>query len=367
MRKVLFIPSGVGLGHATRVHSIIKELRGKVEHKVAAYEDAYNYFEKVGMNPIRLSGFNFHGDYSFELLKTLINEADVFFKLAGDYMKISKLQSEFAYDSIVSDSDPLGVVAANLLKKRSIVIENLDIVFNESKYIPKRFLEELNYQLAFIEQVDKYLTKFAEHIIIPSFTAGKSKLSKKHNVGLIHPCKMDNVACRDAGNYGNFVLVPMSGSKIGYSIISELLPMFRRYKKTRFLVVNFPTKITKKLDNVYLLPFMKNEELQGYFKACKAVVCSAGFSTLTDVLYHKKPSLILPLPNHIEQVCNATFFRRNKFGEVVYPHKTYDLELVEKKFELLMSNLFYYEESMHSGNFSFDGAKKAADIIASFD
>ncbi len=366
MRKILFVPSGIGLGHVTRTEAVIEQLRRKVEYRVASYGSAYAYLDRKGFSPIQLRGFDYHGEYSFELMKTLVKESDLFFKLAGDYLKISKVQKEFDFDTVVSDSDPIGVLSANLLKKRNILIENLDGVIRETKYIPKRFQESLGYQIAFIEQVDRYVAQYLDEIIITSFDKEPFKMRKKHNVGLVRNNEIDPLALREASKQ-EFVCVPIPGSTLTYDIIKDLLQLFKKFSNQNFFLINFPTQSIKKIKNVYLFPFMSNAELQAYMQASKAVISFAGFSTLTEIAYHKKPSLILPLPNHIEQIANATFFRRNRLAEVVFPRKGYELEVVEKLFKRMLQDAHTYSSNIEAMNFKFDGAQRAARVILNED
>lgn len=362
VKNILFVPSGIGLGHATRTHAIINETKKHAKFKVAAYGSAYNYFEKQGLEPLQLRGFNFHGEYSFELMKTLVKEADMFFKLAGDYLKISKLNKTENFNTIVSDSDPIGIISAYFMKKQGVLVENFQDVLRESKYIPKRFQDLLGYQLSFIEQVDRYVSKITDMTLEISFEGQSFKSSKKKSIGLIRKNEVDEKALKEAGKI-DFICVPIPGSTLTYDIIRGMVSVFKEFPNENFFLINFPTNTVKKLKNVYLFPFMSNPELQAYIKQSKAVITFAGLSTLTDIAYHQKPSLILPLPNHIEQISNATYFRRNKLGEVVYPRRGYDSELIQKMLQKLLSNKASYEENLAKAKFKFNGAQIAADLI----
>ncbi|MBR9679306.1 MAG: UDP-N-acetylglucosamine--N-acetylmuramyl-(pentapeptide) pyrophosphoryl-undecaprenol N-acetylglucosamine transferase [Nanoarchaeota archaeon] len=362
MRKVLFVPSGIGLGHAVRTHNIINHVRKKAEFRLATYGDSTPFFNKLGYEQIKLRGFNYHGEYSFELMQTLVKEADIFFKLAGDYLKLSRYAQEFPYDTIVSDSDPIGIITANFLRKRNVLIENLQIVLDEAKYLPKRFQETLSYQIGLVQELEKYITQYLDLILVTSFNNNKYADKKKHNIGLVMNSKTDDNSYKNALK-NEFIAVPINGSALSYNIVHELISVFKNFPKQNFYFINFPTKIIKKIKNIYLLPFMHPPELRAYMKASKAVVSFAGHSTLTEIAHFKKPSLILPLPNHIEQISNATFFRRNKLAEVVFPRQKYENESVTRALTKLFANLNAYEENIKSMNFNFNGAENAEKLI----
>jgi len=238
----------------------------------------------------------------------------------------------------------------------------LQIVLDEYKYMPKFFQEKLGYQISLIEQIEKYITEYLDLILVTSFNDKKYSNPKKKNIGLIINNEIDEKTYNEASKK-EFVAVPINGSTLSYNLVHELIDVFKKFPKINFYLINFPTKIVRKVGNIYLYPFMSQSELKAYMKASKAVVTFAGFSTLSDVAHLRKPSLILPLPNHIEQIANATYFRRNKLGEVAFPRQKYDKEIVEKMLERLLSNLDMYKENLNNMNFNFEGAKTSEKLI----
>jgi UDP-N-acetylglucosamine:LPS N-acetylglucosamine transferase len=159
------------------------------------------------------------------------------------------------------------------------------------------------------------------------------------------------------------VAVPINGSSLSYNLVHELLAVFKKFPEKKFYLINFPTKIIKKVKNIYLLPFLFPSELRSYLKASSAVVSFAGFSTLSEIAYYNKPSLVLPLPNHIEQIANATYFRRHKLAEVVFPRDNYDLGSVERVLARLFSDLGSYSDNLSRMNFDFKGIQNAGELI----
>ena len=51
------------------------------------------------------------------------------------------------FDAVISDSDPIGIITANFLKKKNIIIENIFSSLEEVKYLPIRLKQELGYQI----------------------------------------------------------------------------------------------------------------------------------------------------------------------------------------------------------------------------
>lgn len=362
MRRVLFVPCGVGLGHASRTRAIIENLRRRVEYKIATYGKSCNYFTKHGYEVYKLRGFDFHGTNTFEVMTTLLKEADFLFKLAGDHLQLQKLDEEFGFDTVVSDTDPIGVVSANLLNKRNVLVENMRSSLREFKFAPKRFQNSLKFQYSLFQQIEDHVTQFLDEIIITSFDSKGFGLRKEHNVGLIVNKKVDDGSLKEVGKY-DFVVFPVSGSRIAYKAVNKLLPVLKSLSEKVF-ILNYPTSNVRRSGNLYFFPFMSDDCVRAYIKASKAVISFAGFSTLTDIVYFNKPSLILPLDNHVEQVCNASFFRRKKLGEVVFPRDgSYDSNNFLKGLRTVLSDASFYNSNIDSAGFSFNGVEQASRII----
>ena len=362
MSKLLYCVSGVGFGHASRSLKIITELSKKHDVTVASYGEATHFFKKNNMETIELNGFTSHGNHGISVWETLSNEKTVFFKIAGDYLKLSKLDKQKNFDAVVSDSDPIGIITANFLKKKNIVIENIFSTINEVKYFPMRLKQELNYQIKILDDVNSFLNKHIDLFIQTGFEKSKLKYHKIKNIGLMIESKIDVEEYNRVKN-NDFIVIPLPGTSTNYGVIKQLIDLAKKHPNQRFHFINFPTNTSKKLDNIVLYPLMSFEEVKSHIKASKAVITFAGFNTLTDVLFFNKPSLILPLANHVEQIGNANYFRRNKLAEVVFPKKEYEQEKIENGFNRLLNNLEEYSNNIKERKYDFEGINNAVSEI----
>jgi uncharacterized protein (TIGR00661 family) len=66
-------------------------------------------------------------------------------------------------------------------------------------------------------------------------------------------------------------------------------------------------------ENVNLNPISSSLFLQKMAK-CKAIICTAGFESVCEAMYLSKPTLMVPIKNHYEQLCNATDAQRAGAG-----------------------------------------------------
>lgn len=88
----------------------------------------------------------------------------------------------------------------------------------------------------------------------------------------------------------------------------DMLPqLISEANKHLDLQIHCFTKLTKEHNvpsNIKLFN-LDGKLFQEKMKVCKSVVCSGGFETSAEAIYHKKPLLMIPMPNHYEQHANC--------------------------------------------------------------
>jgi len=354
--KYLFVITGVGLGHATREDAIIKEIQNKDEKTdihIATFGTAYNYFKKKFPLTL-LKGRFFTGATtrvdSFRIIKSNLNYPFIYFK----NIKILKnLIKRFNPDVVIVDAEPEGIAAAKAMNKKSIFIYNLD-------------LEHINYNKNFglytwflIKSV-KFCYKNAHKIIIPVLTQTPKIEDKKYYVNPIireHPARLadEYTLMKELGFEKRPILVTIGGSKFGIRLIKNITQIAKHYDET---FVIFGADLKPLSNNVICLPF-KNNFLE-YLKISKAIISLAGHSTLSEILFYKKPALIFPIDNYIEQYQNAQLVKdRVMLGNFD------NISIVELRNILndFLKKLDHYERKIRENKFLVNGAFQAANII----
>ena len=137
-----------------------------------------------------------------------------------------------------------------------------------------------------------------------------------------------------------------------YLMNEDMLPqLINQAKKYPDINIHCFTKLTKQYDE---LPNLKLFNLDGKLfqekmKVCKAVVCSGGFETSAEAIYHKKPLLMIPMPNHYEQHpnCNDAYLSSYAiYSESIDLSKITKYELGNKKwfdtYQYTLERVLYY-------------------------
>lgn len=96
-----------------------------------------------------------------------------------------------------------------------------------------------------------------------------------------------------------------------------------------------------------------------WLKSSDLVICSGGFSSISEALACHKPLIIVPIPGHAEQMINALWVESLGVGLKSSPERV--LESVEE----MRGRLSDIEDAYIRLDFQFQGATQSADIISS--
>jgi uncharacterized protein (TIGR00661 family) len=335
--KVLFFITGIGYGDIIRQHAIIKKLNAKI--KIATYHKGYEYF-KNKYSTIKIHSYKFP-DKSFKL-KPFLFLIDNLFSLPLqliDLIRLYFISKKFNPDVIVSDLEPLAIPISKLLKKKLITI------FGTQPSI----LKEIKPKSIFLKLQKLYLQKLYSYgtLLIPSLT-GKSKNS-------INPIVRESKGKLNLPKKP--ILIMLGGSQFGITVADELIKILPSIDED-FIIFGYKKDFKEK--NITCYKFKEN--FLDYLKASKAVITLAGHSTLSELVVYKKPSLIFPIQNHLEQQINGYVMQKNGLG-MVKNLKEIDSELLKKYILEFLKKENKFEENLKKLNITGDGAKKAAEII----
>ena len=354
--KYLFIITGIGLGHSVREDAIIKELvklDKDVEIRVATYGIALKYFAK--RFPLtELIGEKFPDASSkLESLKVITSNLSLPYNYFKDIAKIKKLIKQFKPDVVISDAQPEAIVAAKSLNMKSVFVYNFD--FNESLFNKNFGLNSFIHMKAM-----QYCYKNANKTIVPVLT---QKTRIKEKIHYVNPIVRETpgrlpieIALMQEFNFKrNPILVTIGGSKFGMKLIKNVVNS-AQYFDEDFIIFGVNLKIKK--ENVTFLPFQSN--FLEYLKVAKAVITLAGHCTLSETLLYKKPSLVFPIANYVEQYQNAYLMQNYcLLGEMGSLSLIYTRNLLEK----FLKNLENIEDKLKKLNIMKNGAEEAAKII----
>jgi len=331
--KVMFFVTGIGYGDVIRQEAIIKELNEDV--LVATYHKGYEYF-KGKHKTVKIHSYKVP-DRSFKLkpflffLENLLSLPVFLFDLVRMYFIVKK----FNPDVIVSDLEPLAIPISKMLGKRLITIFGVEDEVLRSFKVKNIFLKM---QKWYLEKMYSY-----GELIVPSLIGKDVNPIVRGNVSeknLMEKLKLDKKP----------ILIMLGGSRFGINVADEMLEVLDEIDED-FIIFGYKNNFEK--GNVKCYKFKEN--FLEYLKVCKGVITLGGHSTLSEIVVYKKPSLIFPIQNHLEQKINGYVMNKNGLG-MVKNLKKFDSEMLKKYILEFLEKDDDFEEKLRKLDVKGDGA-----------
>lgn len=123
----------------------------------------------------------------------------------------------------------------------------------------------------------------------------------KKRVRVVPPLIRREITDREP-DLGNYWLVYLTQS----GLASQLLEAHRQHPEVRLRFFNPATSVPDEvIDETLMCHQINGQRFIEAMQRCRAVVTTAGFESVCEAFYLSKPVLMMPQPNHYEQVCNA--------------------------------------------------------------
>ncbi|MFH1211285.1 MAG: glycosyltransferase family protein [archaeon] len=348
--KVLFVVTGVGYGDSIRSHAIINALHRrdpKAKVMVAAYDNSYSYF-KDKYHTVKISGYKLLGmSLKFKVLSFIANNYVLPYTWLSVSFKLKRMIKDFNPDVIVSDFEPAGIILGRLIRKPSVVIFSYDpILFRDLRHKNNK----LRLEALYFER----LYDFADVVVIPSLV-GKRECRDYCYVNPIvitQPSELpsNKVLMRKLGLKRPPILVMLGGSSFGVNLARRLMRVVKNFDED-FIIFGSHVKLPKR-KNVKHFPFKSN--FVEYLKVCKGVITLGGNLTLSECLVYRKPMMVFPIKNHVEQAVNTHALK----GVAVVK---YDLKGLRRSLESFLRNIDSLRRKMPK--VKDDGADEVVQII----
>ncbi|MHB1909112.1 MAG: glycosyltransferase [Nitrososphaerales archaeon] len=385
MHRIYSAIFGSGLGHVTRVHEIAKRLPD-CSFEYSSFDEAYDYLlkynEKVFYAPSVAVRWNLAGGVSGS--GTLIGAPRSFATFLDQVNFERKKISRFNPRVVLSDSRLSAVIAGKSLFYPVITILNqIRILF------PPRFRKGVF--SSFLERLEADILglywSLSNEILVPDlpppFTISEANVSRVsvsnriHYTGFMTP-KLDipderlaKVRSSLALDSRPIVFVQISGpNKTKDSFLGPALESSSYLARKYNVIISkgFPSGSTTpiKLANgawVYDWCPVKDE----LFQLSKVLVARSGHNTLSQCINAAKPSVVVPIFNHSEQIWNAKKFAKLGLGIEIRSES-----LTAKKLEISVETCL--EDSSYQNNMEklkqisskFEGIEAAANIVRGF-
>jgi len=359
--KIVSVITGIGYGHTIREAAILNELEKKeAEIIIASYGNALEYFRHV-YKTLEIDGPKLPEKNSrFSTMKTILINLKLPYFYTKNYFRLKRLFSAFNPDAIITDFEPLPLFVEK--NRLHFLIFNFDPL-QYKKYVKekrKRFWAQSKY----ISLVYNRAKNISAQIIIPAFEKHGRDEFKQNEYNFINPIvrKLPKQSQKELLEKFNLkkppIIIMFGGSHFSTELLYRLQEILPKIDE-EFII--FTYKISgDSHDNITFLPFKEN--FLEYLKTSKGIISQAGHVILSEAIALKKPSLLFPIPNFIEQELNAYFAK--KYGiAVVEENKNYTDSELMSIINNFIGKIPELEKSLEKLSIEINGAEQAASII----
>ncbi len=351
--KILFVITGIGLGHSIREEAVIQELTDKkmVDVRIAGFGTSYNYF-KNKYKCHRILGHRFYGTRNKTRFSRIFFENILYpFYFLIDVFLLLMVIARFNPDIVIVDAEPPGIIAGKLMRKKTFTIYDFDLKILR-RLIGKRESPELFlYYL-----IARIFYSISDKVIIP--VVGR-KSRDYGNIRYVNPMvrRISDKSSKarlmkKLGISKEPILVTIGGSSFGNNLVSNLIKI-SKYFDEDFLVLGIKNKGN---NNVRCYNFKNN--FLDYLRVSKAVICLAGHNTLSEVFVYNKAALVFPIENYVEHDMNLEAVK----GYVVVGNKISNKSLI-KSINSLLEQKKDLEKKLKKLKTKGNGASQVVDLI----
>lgn len=320
MKRLYISTFGVGLGHASRMVSLAKKLKGKIDIAFSSYNEPAEYIERSGfrcykVEEVDITWGNF-GQFSLnEMLLTLPRNSLRFFAQIGREMKVI---SRYMPDLVLSDSKFSAILAANSLGVESMLILNqLRLLLSRRSAERPRWFDKLAGEVMGIGW------SMAKFVMVPDLPPPYT-LSEGNSYGvdvvgrklkyvgfMVERPKADGEKLERLRRLlcsRPLIFAHISGpERTKWPLIRALIGAFKDIKAYNFVISEgrpSGSKEPKRLNgNIYLYEWcpVRDELLE----LADALIVRGGHSTLSLVILAGKPFITIPIDGQTEQMSNS--------------------------------------------------------------
>ncbi|MEM3695235.1 MAG: glycosyltransferase [Candidatus Bathyarchaeia archaeon] len=383
--KVYFAPCGIGLGHVGRCIPIAKKLRN-AEIMFSTYGEGISQVEKEKLPLIRAPsiGFKVKPDGTIDFKQTAINPGPFLasFTLLEQINAEIRAIERFKPDIVVSDSRVSPLIAAKILGiPRICILNQFQVIIPRRKRFLRlaRFADSITLTL-----IGKIWTS-GKYVLIPDFPqpyticAGNLNIPKfyREKVKLIGPILPVNPHALPPKEKLRkklklptdkpLIFVPISGPiKERAYLIGILRKILLEFPEDYEIVMSlgYPNADDKPMryGNLTIYKWIPNRF--EYLKSCDLVISRAGHGTLTQCICYGKPMILVPTPNHTEQIINAKQAEKIGAAEIIQQEKLNKGRLLKIVEKILESETPRRLMEIQKEAAKYDGLENAVKMIA---
>jgi len=363
--KILVLVTGIGYGHAIREYTIIKEILKKypgTQVKVITYGTSWPFF-KNKYPTIKIRGAKLP-DYEFNYKIRDILKANLFYPIKHiiNIIKVKKAIREFRPNLVITDFEPSGIIASRKTNTKFITI------FNFNPNILQQYAKEnkINYAIKLQAAYVDHYYRLSKKVIIPTLFGPHKNVNHfayTNPIARQSPKEFDEKKLmKKLGIKRRPILIAIGGSNFGIDLVEKMINILPQLKE-EFIIFGYPYSKEKISKNITTFTFKPN--FLEYLKVCKGIITLAGHNTLSELLVYKKPSLIFPVKNHIEQMLNAYEIKKRGYG-IVKSINSLNSDILKKNIQDFIKAIPILQKKLNKLDLDGTGAKEIVNMIDKF-
>jgi UDP-N-acetylglucosamine--N-acetylmuramyl-(pentapeptide) pyrophosphoryl-undecaprenol N-acetylglucosamine transferase len=386
--RVLFCPSGVGLGHVGRCIPIARRLeRDGAQVLFSTYREGFRYVQQEGFQVVEAPalGVAVKPDGSIDFRQTTVKPGP--FMSVFTFMKQVDAEIDFMKafepDVVVSDSRASSLMAAKVLGIPKICILNQFQVVIPRR---KRFLRLARIADASTLTIIGKIWTSAIQALIPDFPSPYTISTRNLNIPKAYQKKIkfigpilsvrpddlpDQKELRKKLGLAEdkpLIFAPISGPAKERAYFTGLLrQIFSKFPDDYQIVMSlgYPNDSSEPVKDGNLIIHGWIPNRFEYLKACDVVVSRVGHGTVSQSVCYGKPMILVPTPNHTEQLNNAKKAVELGVAEIIQQEDLNKNVLLATIRKILDNNHFQERsEQIRKEVMKWDGLETAAKIIA---
>jgi len=330
--RVYMAPCGIGLGHITRLHPIARELANRGDEVVfSTYLDGLVYARKMGLATFEAVPLNFRvttdGTIDFKMTAASSGFSLGIRRFLKQVTREIQFIKQFRPDVVVSDSRASSLIAARLLQIPVALVLNqfrVEIIRRPSNrklsLHDRLFFFIANIGWLFVRTAIGLVWGKSQVILIPDLPSphtialGNLAIPKRYNgkVKLIGPMIERGSASNKRELHFTttkpLIYGAVSGPTVERKVLDRLLlrafeGMPPRFQRVFSRGEPDGVKRARLVRGIRVFDWLPNQD--DYINACDVVVSRAGHGTIMKSLCYGKPMILIPIPDHTEQMGNA--------------------------------------------------------------
>ncbi|MGZ7043420.1 MAG: UDP-N-acetylglucosamine--N-acetylmuramyl-(pentapeptide) pyrophosphoryl-undecaprenol N-acetylglucosamine transferase [Methanobacterium sp.] len=372
--KILLMPCGIGMGHASRCIALAEKFPKNVEIIFASYGCGYEMLKEHGKYKLaKLPDIKFYGQNGgFDIKYTAKKSVDVPFIFLKSIYHESKIIKKFKPDVIVADAHYSVPITARVLGIPCIMITN-ELTLNFSSLYPEE--KTMEYLENGLKKFIIDVTNQCNEILIPDVQNAIEVPPKLRSKVIFtgpflkqYPGKIDDKSkLREKLGFKadeKIVLVTVGGSEFGKRLLRLIHKASEYIDCDKIIMITGPqidSDWIPESDKIVKKKFLDN--IMEWMKISDVIISLAGHNTTMEIASLGIPNIIVPIENHSEQLKNALAMK--KYGiSIIKEINELNSKNLSNEINKMLKNGYLEKINEIKKEFSkYDGTVKAAEII----